>query len=122
MPKIEIEDGGSFEVPAGKRLVNAITDECGQDQLHSCGGQARCTTCRVEFIAGEPGAMTDAERSVLTAKGLIDQPHIRLSCQMLCENDMALKVISRFAGSGKKDAGPRPADTIEPPAVYAPER
>ena len=119
MPKLEIDGVGSFEVPAGKRLVNALTDECGQDQLHSCGGQARCTTCRVEFISGEPNHITDAERAVLAAKGLADQPGIRLSCQITCDADMTLKVISRFAGSGKKDAGGRPADEIQPPPVFA---
>ena len=28
------------------------------------------------------------------------------------------QAISRFEGSGRKDAGPRPADTIEPPPVW----
>ena len=54
MPKLTVEGVGQFEVPAGKRLVNALVDECGVDQLHACGGFARCTTCRVEFVAGEP--------------------------------------------------------------------
>ena len=117
MPKLEIDGVGSFEVPAGKRLVNALTDECGQDQLHSCGGQARCTTCRVEFLAGEPTQITEAEKNVLAAKGLTT-PHVRLSCQLTCDADMTLKVVSRFAGSGKKDSGARPADQIEPPPVW----
>jgi ferredoxin len=119
MIQVNIEGVGSFEVPEGKRLVNALTDECGQDQLHSCGGQAKCTTCRVEFVSGEPNKITDAESAVLAAKGLADLPGVRLSCQILCEADMTLKVISRFAGSGKKDSGARPADQIEPPPVFA---
>nr|MCS5616968.1 2Fe-2S iron-sulfur cluster-binding protein [Pirellulales bacterium] len=53
MPKLTVEDVGTFEVPAGKRLVNALVDECGVDQLHACGGFGRCTTCRVEFVEGE---------------------------------------------------------------------
>lgn len=117
MPTLTLDGIGPFDVPAGKRLVNALTDECGQDQLHSCGGIARCTTCRVEVVAGNPSPMTDAERGVLTAKGLIDKPEIRLSCQMKLDHDLTVKVISRFAGSGKKDAGPRPKDDIEPPAT-----
>ena len=70
MPTITVEGKGSFQVPAGKRLVNALEDECGTDQLHACGGVARCTTCRVEFVAGEPAAMTQAEKDVLAAKGV----------------------------------------------------
>ena len=118
MPKLTVDGVGSFDVPPGKRLVNALEDEAKIDQLHACGGNARCTTCRVEFIAGEPRKMTEAEKAVFTAKGLINQPGLRLSCQILCEHDMELKAISRLAGSGKADAGKRPADEITPPPVW----
>jgi ferredoxin len=83
--------------------------------LHACGGNARCTTCRVEFVAGEPAAMTVAEKTVLAAKGLSG---VRLSCQILCEQDMTVRVISRLAGSGRPNAGNRPADNITPDPVY----
>jgi ferredoxin len=118
MPKLTVDGVGSFEVPAGKRLVNALEDEAGIDQLHACGGNARCTTCRVQFLQGEPQQMTDAEKQLLAARGLAAQPGLRLSCQILCEGDMELKAISRLAGSGKADAGKRPADEIAPPPVW----
>jgi ferredoxin len=118
MPKLTVEGVGTFEVPAGKRLVNALVDECGVDQLHACGGVARCTTCRVEFVAGEPTAMAKAERDVLTAKGLTGQSGLRLSCQIACDGDMTVKATSRLAGSGRIDSGKRPADVIEPPAEW----
>ena len=74
MPKLTVEGVGEFEVPAGKRLVLALTDEAKVDQLHACGGNARCTTCRVEFVAGEPDQMTVAEKNVLAAKGRHRRP------------------------------------------------
>jgi ferredoxin len=111
MPKLTVEGIGDFEVPAGKRLVLALEDDAKVDQLHACGGNARCTTCRVEFLAGEPSQMTVAEKNVLAAKGLAG---IRISCQILCDHDMTVRAISRFAGSGRKDAGGRPADQLEP--------
>jgi ferredoxin len=114
MPKLTVEGVGEFDVPANKRLVLALEDEAKVDQLHACGGNARCTTCRVEFISGEPAQMTVAEKNVLAAKGLTG---VRLSCQMLCDHDMAVRAISRFAGSGRIDAGKRPADHIEPQPV-----
>ena len=119
MPLLTVEEKGSFEVPAGKRLVNALVDECGIDQLHACGGVARCTTCRVEFVAGEPARMTKAEKDVLAAKGLAGTPGLRLSCQITCDADMTVKAISRLAGSGRADAGRRPADTMEPAPEWA---
>jgi len=118
MPKLKVEDVGEFDVPAGKRLVNALEDEAKIDQLHACGGNAKCTTCRVEFITGEPEKMTEAEKQVLTARGLTDQKALRLSCQILCDHDMEVRAISRLAGSGRPDAGKRPADEITPPAVW----
>ena len=118
MPKLTIDGGDPIEVPQDKRLVNALTDEAKIDQLHACGGFARCTTCRVQFVEGEPRKMTQAEKDVLTNRGLIGQSGLRLSCQIVCDHDMSIKVISRLAGSGRADAGKRPADEITPPSVW----
>ena len=114
MPKLTVTDVGTFEVLPTKRLVNALEDEAKVDQLHACGGNARCTTCRVEFVEGEPAQMTQAEKDVLAARGLTG---VRLSCQILCDHDMTVKAISRLAGSGRPSAGPRPADDIHPQPV-----
>jgi ferredoxin len=114
MPKLAVEGVGTFEVPEGKRLVLALEDEARIDQLHACGGNARCTTCRVEFVAGEPERMTVAEKTVLAARGLTG---VRLSCQIPCDHDMTVRAISRLAGSGRPDPGRRPADEIEPQPV-----
>ncbi len=114
MAQLTVDGVGTFEVPNGKRLVLALTDEAKIDQLHACGGNARCTTCRVEFIAGEPSAMTVAEKNVLAAKGVAG---VRLSCQIVCDHDMSVKVISRFEGSGRVDSGKRPMDEIQPQPV-----
>ena len=118
MPKLTVENVGTFDVPEGKRLVLALEDEAKIDQLHACGGNARCTTCRVEFIAGEPDRMTQAEKAVLAARGLSG---VRLSCQIPCDHDMTVRVISRLAGSGRPDAGRRPDDQITPPPVWEPK-
>src|SRR5881392_2073079 len=114
MPKLTVEGAGTFDVPAGKRLVLALEDEAKVDQLHACGGNARCTTCRVEFVAGEPDTMTDAEKTVLAARGLAG---VRLSCQILCDRDMSVKAISRVTGSGRPGPGNRPTDDIQPQPV-----
>ena len=114
MPKLTVEGYGEYDVPQGKRLVLALEDEASVDQLHACGGNARCTTCRVEFIAGEPEKMTVAEKNLLQARGLSG---MRLSCQIVCDGDMSVRAISRFEGSGRKDAGGRPTDEIAPQPV-----
>ena len=118
MSKLKVEGAGTVEVPEGKRLVLALEDEAGIDQLHACGGKARCTTCRVEFIRGEPREMTAAEKAVLAQRGLDKTPGLRLSCQINCTGDMEVRATSRLVGSGRADTGPRPADGIEPAPVW----
>ena len=115
MPKLTVEGYGTFDVPSNKKLVNAVEQDAHVDILHACGGNARCTTCRVEFVEGEPAQMTAAEKERLAAKGLTG---VRLSCQILCDHDMTVRAISRLEGSGRPDPGGQPADEITPPAVW----
>ena len=119
MPKLTVEGAGSVEVEHGKRLVLALEQDAKIDQLHACGGNARCTTCRVEFIEGEPDRMTVAEKNVLEAKGVTG---VRLSCQILCDHDMTVRAISRLEGSGRPDPGRTPESHITPPPEWIPAR
>lgn len=111
MPKLQVDGYGTFDVPEGKRLVLALTDEAGVDQLHACGGNCRCTTCRVEFVDGEPTKMTVAEKDKLAERELSG---VRLSCQIVCDHDMHVRAISRLEGSGRPDPGSRPEPDIHP--------
>jgi ferredoxin len=114
MPNLTVEGFGTFEVPQNKRLVLALEDEAGVDQLHACGGNCRCTTCRVEFVSGEPEQMTVAEKEKLAEKELSG---VRLSCQILVTDDMTVRAISRLEGSGRPDPGSRPEADIHPQPV-----
>lgn len=111
MPRLVVEGFAPVDVEAGKRLVLAIEQDAHVDVLHACGGNARCTTCRVEFVEGEPDRTTVAEQTVLTARGVTG---VRLSCQITCDHDMTVRAISRLTGSGRPDAGPTPLPTIQP--------
>jgi ferredoxin len=111
MPILKIENVGEFEVQTGTRLVLALEDN-GGEPLHRCGGNARCTTCRVEFLAGEPEKMTEAERTKLESQDSLGK--YRLSCQCTVDQDMHVKVLLPFSESGLDDPGPRPADHVTP--------
>ena len=108
MSKIEIEDGPTIEQEGLRRLVLIIEDS-GVDILHRCGGNARCTTCRVELLEGDPGPMNDAERERLAREGELP-PNIRLSCQIQPVNNLKVRVINHLSESGLSDAGPRPVE------------
>ena len=115
MAKLTVEGFGTVEVPNDRRLVLAIEEDAKVDIMHACGGNARCTTCRIEVIDGEPTRMTAAEKATLEARGLSG---VRLSCQMLCEQDMTVRAISRLEGSGRPDVGGTPSTEISPPAEW----
>lgn len=115
MPRLTVEGFPTVDVDDGKRLVRAIEDDAHVDVLHACGGNARCTTCRVEFVSGEPERMTVAEKTRLQARALTG---VRLSCQIICDHDMTVRAISRLTGSGRPDPGPVPAPEITPPAEW----
>ncbi|CAA9530634.1 MAG: Ferredoxin [uncultured Thermoleophilia bacterium] len=111
MARIEVEGYGTYEVEDGTRLVRALEDH-GVDMLHRCGGYARCTTCRVTFTAGEPDAMTVAERDKLLERDLLGR--VRLSCQIVCDHDMALRPAMPLGSSDFTEPGPTPEATITP--------
>lgn len=117
MPKLTVEGRGTFDVDEGTRLVRAIEDT-GTPILHRCGGFARCTTCRVEFLDGEPNRMTEAEHSKLTERGLLGQ--VRLSCQSLCTHDMRVRPLMTMENQDVSDPGPTPEPFITPEPVWGP--
>ncbi len=53
MPLLTIENlpGSGIVVPPGATLLAAIQG-VGHDWRHACGGKGRCTTCRVQVLAG----------------------------------------------------------------------
>ncbi len=110
MPTLTVGDV-SKEFASGTRLVLAI-EALGIDIGHRCGGQARCTTCRVTFEAGEPDAATRAEAEKLQAKGLAGEA--RLSCQIALDRDMTVAPVMTKQSEGWTDTGPAPAPEIEP--------
>lgn len=112
MPTLTV-NGKQAEVAKDKRLVIAI-EELGIDIGHRCGGQARCTTCRVEFNAGEPDTMTKAEYAKLEQQDLLGK--VRLSCQILCEHDMDVTALMTKDSEGWPDTGPAPDAQVQPDA------
>jgi ferredoxin len=113
LPQLTVDGIGTYDVPAGKKLVLCIED-AGIDVLHRCGGIPACTTCRVEVLEGEVPPMSDAEKEALEDPELIEK--YRLSCQIRVQGDMKVRLWKRLAEfrveKGEPTLGPgdRPAD------------
>jgi len=110
MPKIQAETASGLvetDAPDGKKLV-LVLEDAGIDILHRCGGNARCTTCRVEILEGEPGEMGELERNRLAVEAEL-APNVRLSCQIRVQSDLKVHVINQASARGM-DPGPRPFD------------
>ncbi|MDX2065719.1 MAG: 2Fe-2S iron-sulfur cluster-binding protein [Fimbriimonadaceae bacterium] len=102
---LTVDGFGSYEVEAGTKLVLAL-EQNGVDVSHRCGGQAKCTTCRVG-IATEAPPMGDAERDSLAEDGVLGS--FRLSCQIRVDRDLRVNVLMRAS-----DKGWDPGAEVEP--------
>jgi ferredoxin len=93
---ISVEGFEPFRAQAGEKLALAI-ENAGIDISHRCGGNARCTTCRVKFASEEP-AMGDKEKDCLVEDGVLGE--FRLSCQIRVDRDIQVKVLMRASEQG----------------------
>jgi len=107
MPTVTVEGEKSFEVEPGTKLVLGIED-AGIDIMHACGGNARCTTCRVQVVSGDPTPMGQLERERLAREANLG-PDIRLSCQVRVGSDLTVRVLGRASATGMTP-GTRPLD------------
>lgn len=120
MPIVTIEYQGETrtEVPEGTRLVHAV-EGAGVDIGHRCGGYAKCTTCRVEFLEGEPEKMTEAEAERLTRlEQETGATGVRLSCQVPVEGDVKVRPVMLQSEQGWPDPGPPPEERVTPEPLW----
>ena len=77
---IENLPGAAVRVPAGATLLAAL-QAAGHDWMHACGAKGRCTTCRLQVLAGLENLSppTAAELRYRAAGRLLASE--RLTCQ-----------------------------------------
>ncbi|MFO1323954.1 MAG: 2Fe-2S iron-sulfur cluster-binding protein [Burkholderiales bacterium] len=80
---------GTARVPIGWTVLDASRSHH-IPHMSMCGGQARCSTCRVEVTAGDEHCPppSDAERATLARVGA--PPGVRLACQLKPTGDVAV--------------------------------
>src|SRR5688500_19118866 len=94
MPKVTFlhPDGKSGEVTRGLSLLQA-SEELGFRLNHDCGGNASCTTCRVEVQSGaENLSEIDFDEQDLLDREALSEPWHRLGCQARVLGDVVVRV------------------------------
>lgn len=94
MPKITFlhPDGKSGEVPPNVTLLEAA-ELLGFPLNHDCGGNASCTTCRVEVQAGGDNlSEIDFDEQDLLDREALTEPYHRLGCQSRVCGDVIVRV------------------------------
>ncbi len=105
MPKVTVVDfmgdvQKEFIVDKGTKLLKALIDH-EVDIVHSCGGRAKCTTCRVTIHKGVPTKKTKVqyeffEKLIASGQTQFDHPAVFLSCQVLVEDDMTVSASETY--------------------------
>jgi 2Fe-2S ferredoxin len=97
MPRVTFlhPEGKSGEVPRSLSLLEAA-EWLGFPLNHDCGGNASCTTCRVEVQLGEEhlSELDFDEQDLLDREALTESWH-RLGCQARVLGDVVVKVPER---------------------------
>ena len=94
MPRVTFlhPDGKSGEVTGDLSLLEAA-EQLGFPLHHDCGGNASCTTCRVEVIAGgENLSDIDFDEQDLLDREALTESYHRLGCQARVLGDVIVQV------------------------------
>lgn len=94
MPKVTFlhPEGKSGEVPENLSLLEAA-ERLGFPLNHDCGGNASCTTCRVEVQSGgEQLSEIDFDEQDLLDREALSEPWHRLGCQARLRGDVVVRV------------------------------
>lgn len=95
MVRIRIQNLGnrSIETEDTERKVIELIHENGIDWMHACGKKGRCTTCKMQVLAGleHLSPETPQELQFRTMKRLL--PDERLACQThLLQGELTLRI------------------------------
>ena len=94
MPQITFlqPDGKSGEVPHNVTVLEAA-ELLGVPLTHDCGGNASCTTCRVEVqTGGDRLSEIDFDEQDLLDREALSEPWHRLGCQARVLGDVVVRV------------------------------
>src|SRR5712672_2737422 len=85
-----LSDDEKVESGAGETILN-VSLRAGIPHAHACGGNARCSTCRVTVVEGLEHCVQRNAQEEQLAKCLRLGPQIRLACQTSITGDVTVR-------------------------------
>jgi adenylate cyclase len=78
--RIEYPGGRIISAPVGPTILE-ISQTAGIPHASVCGGRGRCTTCRVQIVAGAGELVMPSELEAKALRRIKAPPDVRLACQ-----------------------------------------
>ena len=85
-----IKEQQEINCPENSNILKA-TLAAGINHFHACGGQAKCSTCRVSIMEGIENCIPRNEAEQQMANKLNFPPEIRLACQTTINGDISIR-------------------------------
>lgn len=105
---IRVNDQREITIPAGGKLLNALSDE-GIFVSSACGGGGTCAQCEVKVLEGG-GDILPTELSHISKKEA--KEGCRLSCQVAVKQDMTIEVPAEALETKKWECTVRSNDNV----------
>jgi class 3 adenylate cyclase/nitrite reductase/ring-hydroxylating ferredoxin subunit len=91
MPKINfLPDNKSFEVGLGETILDTAIQN-GIPHVNACGGEGKCTTCRLLVLDGVENCSTETEKEVALKEKVHTTDEFRLACQTTITSDVTVR-------------------------------
>jgi adenylate cyclase len=78
---VEFSSDKNIQIQEGQSLLDASL-AAGIPHFHVCGGNARCSTCRVLIVAGKEALISPNEKEASLKTQMHFSDNIRLACQV----------------------------------------
>jgi class 3 adenylate cyclase/nitrite reductase/ring-hydroxylating ferredoxin subunit len=91
MPKIDfLPDNKNFEVESGESILQTAARN-GIPHVNACGGEGKCTTCRLLILEGIENCSPETEKEIALKEKAHTTDEFRLACQTTITGDVTVR-------------------------------
>ena len=91
MPKIDfLPDNKNFEVESGESILQTAARN-GIPHVNACGGEGKCTTCRLLILEGIEKCSPETEKEIALKEKAHTTDEFRLACQTTITGDVTVR-------------------------------